>query len=94
MIYDYANYQAVICHAKTASSPWIAKRKKLQHEYHTLLTLKDKISNQYQEIVNTYKIRSSEYSRLKDTYNYLNEQVERLDDTNKDFIIILGHRIK
>lgn len=65
-----------------------------QHEYHTLLTLKDKISNQYQEIVNTYKIQSSEYSRLKDTYNYLNEQVERLDDTNKDFIIILGHRIK
>ena len=38
--------------------------------------------------------QSSEYSRLKDTYNYLNEQVERLDDTNKDFIIILGHRIK
>ncbi len=68
--------------------------KELLHEYHTLLTLKDKISNQYQEIENTYKIQSSEYSRLKDTYNYLNEQVERLDDTNKDFIIILGHRIK
>ncbi len=35
------------------------------------------------------------YKKLKNSeYNYLNEQVERLDDTNKDFIIILGHRIK
>jgi len=31
VIYDYANYQAVICHAKTAISPWIAKRKKFSH---------------------------------------------------------------
>lgn len=68
--------------------------KELQHEYDILLTVKDKISNQYQVIEKTYKKQFSEYSRLKDTYNYLNEQIERLGDTNKDSLLILGHRIK
>ena len=56
--------------------------------------MKYKISNQYQVIEKTYKKQFSEYSRLKDTYNYLNEQIERLGDTNKDSLLILGHRIK